>query len=218
MGKLATTPQKAQADQGLPAVGTQTYLREIYIKEVYGREKDITAKYMEKGLLCEEDALGLLGKFDGGKLYIKNKDKFENDFIKGTPDNVQGKVRDTKTSWGIYSFFNSKMTKDYEWQLRAYMALTGLAEGELDYCLVNTPDHLVFDEQQRLKWKMGVIDADNDQDYIEACREIEKFHNFDDIPIEKKVRKFFLKRDEEKEEWLYQRIKESREYLKNLKL
>lgn len=220
LGKLMTTAQKKEKEAGLPSKTTQSYLKEIYIEEVYGRRKDITSKYLEKGLLCEEDALGLLGQYDGGKLYIKNKDYFKNDFIKGTPDNTQGRVRDTKAPFTIHTFFSGELSKDYEWQLRGYMELTGLKElpAELAYCLVDTPPHILYDEQQRLKWKMGVIDEDNDQDYIEACKEIEKSGTFDDIPVEKKVRKYFVEHDDEKIKELYQRIEECRNFLNNINL
>lgn len=193
---------------------TRTYLDEIFIAEMYGRKKDITTKYMEKGLLCEEDALELLGRVEG-QLLLKNKDKYENKWIVGTPDNTTKKVRDTKASWDIFTFFKSGMTTDYEWQLRGYMWLTELEESTLAYCLVDTPQHLIYEECKRLAWRTGVIDWEVDEEFQKKCEEIEKNMTFADIPDNERVRQIHLKRDLDKEKELQDRIKLCRAYLNN---
>jgi len=206
---------KAEKEAGELSKTTKTYLRELWIKEVFGREKDIMNKYLEKGLLVEEDALELVGDVHN-TIYVKNKDYFQNPFIKGTPDYCKDKVIDTKASWSIYTFFESELSKDYYWQLQGYMQLTDHKEAILAYCLVDTPEHLIYEECNRLKWKMGVIDPDNDKEYQEACEKIEKSMTFGDIPKEKRVREFSVERNNEDLAKLEVKIVKCREYLNSL--
>ena len=194
---------------------TKSYLLEIFIEQVYGRKKDLTNKYLEKGLLCEEDSLQLLSDYKG-KFLLKNKERFNNEFITGEPDYVGDIIIDTKSSWDLFTFHKAELTKNYEWQLRGYMALKGIEKAELAYCLVDAPLHLILDEQRRLSYKMGVIDTDTDEAYLEAAEQIEKNLTFSDIPTKEKVKIFEVQRDEKSEKELYERIKLCRDYLNKL--
>jgi len=52
---------------------TKKYLREVMIYEKYGRKKDISNKYIEKGLAVEEDAITLYSRFT--KVFYKKNEK-----------------------------------------------------------------------------------------------------------------------------------------------
>lgn len=216
LGKLMVDPKTKKAKEaGELSQTTKTYLNEIFIKEYYGREKDISNKYIEKGLLVEEDALDLLSKNDE-TIYLKNKEHFSNDLITGTPDHCKLKLIDTKASWDIYTFFKAELTSLYYLQLQGYMFLTGHVKADLTYCLVNTPEHLIFEEQERLKWKMKVIDAETNEDYIEACEKIEKAMIFDDIPMKQRIKTFTIERNDADLRRLEERILRCRTYLNEL--
>lgn len=216
LGKLMTDPKsKKDKEEGNLSETTKSYLLEIFIKEVYGRKKDITNRYLEKGLLMEEDALELIGNVHN-TIYIKNKETFSNDLIKGTPDYCKKKLIDTKSSWDIFTFFKVVVSKEYYWQLQGYMWLTGHEESILAYCLVDTPEHQIYKEQNSLAYNLGVIDRDNDKHYLEACAEIEKLSIYSDIPDKERVREFPVKRNEEDLERLKERIPKWREYLNSL--
>jgi len=86
VGYLMTEPvTKADKEAGILSKTAKSHLIEIYIREKYGRTKDVQTKQMRKGVEVEEEAIDLLGEFLGRKLG-KNTERFTNDFITGHPD------------------------------------------------------------------------------------------------------------------------------------
>jgi len=216
IGKLMTEPKlKADKEAGNLSETTKTFLMEVFIQQKYGRKKDISNKYIEKGLLVENDAIKLYSRYKFNE-YQKNEELFKNDFLLGTPDIVSDDIIDIKSSWDIFTFF-SNLNKDvdsaYYWQLQAYLALTGKESAKLAYCLVNTPETLVNDEKRKLMYKMNVA-TDENPEYLQACDEIDLNMNFDDIP--NRVIEFEVKRNDEDIEKMYSKIKKARIYLTEL--
>lgn len=193
----------------------KTHLVDVFVSNKYGRNTDVVNKFTTKGLLVEEDSLTLYSRYKKN-FFLKNEEHFSNEFIKGTPDIIDGEmIIDVKSSWDIYTFFRNtgaKLNKNYYWQLQGYMALTDKKYSTLAYCLVNTPDALINDEKRRLMYKMNVID-DVDKTYQEACEQLDKLMVYDDIPLTEKVIEIEVKRNEEDIERLYQRVKDCREYM-----
>lgn len=195
----------------------KTFLKELYIEKVYGIKKEISSKYIEKGLMVEDSAIALYSSLNGG-FYFKNDEWFKNDFISGTPDIVSDElVIDIKSSWSPHSmpFKDDSIKKDYYYQLMGYMALTGLKKAKLAYVLIDTPNQLVEDEKRRLSWQMGAT-SDLSPEYLEACLELDKQHDFSHIPIEKRVVEFDIEYDEKVVEEIYKRVQECRTYLNSL--
>lgn len=219
---LIMTDSRTKDDMGETC---KAHLLECFIEKKYGRTKDVTNKFIEKGLLAEEDSIDLYTLVKD-KLFIKNTDQLQNDFFVGTPDLFEGEtiqtasvIIDLKTSWNIFTFFqcmHKAIDKKYFWQLQAYMDMTGAKEGRLVYCLVNTPFKLVEDEKKKLTWTMGVIDTEADEAYIEACKRIDLNSNYDDIPIEEKYVEFIIPRDDEAIEKAHERVKFCRTFLNKL--
>lgn len=168
--------RKKEGKDELPP-GCITHLEDIFRSQFWGRKRFLYNKYLEKGTIVEEDNLELLSKVDGVP-YWKNDQQFENDYIMGCPDNVQGKVRDMKSNFDMDTFDKAEMTTLYEWQVKGYMWLTGIEEGELCYGLVNTPYHLIEKEKNSLFYAMGRPD-DLDPKKIEAECQLERNMIFD---------------------------------------
>ncbi len=213
---LIMTDGKKKEELGETA---KSHLIECYVSKKYGRKKDLTNKFIEKGLLAEEDSFDLYTLVKD-KLFIKNEKTFQNDFFTGTPDIVDGNlVIDIKTSWDIFTFFaviGKPINKMYYWQLQAYMDLTGTNEAKLVYCLVNTPFKLIEDQKKKLMWTMGVIDHDADDAYLKACEQVDKNSIFDDIAIESKYIEFSIKRDQFAIDKAHERVKFCRKFLNEL--
>ena len=120
LSKLMTNPKlEADIEAGNLSETTKTYLLEVYISEKYNRDKNVTSKYMEKGLLVEEDSITLYSRVMK-KFFKKNESKLSNEFIKGTPDLYTGLeiteadlVIDIKSSWDIFSSSVEEL-KDYQ--------------------------------------------------------------------------------------------------------
>jgi len=217
LGKLMTNGR----GKGTMGEACKSLLREIYLKEKYGREEVVFSKYMEKGNICEDDSMDLLSEVVGSKLF-KNKKTFENEFVIGTPDNVTDRVIDVKTSWSLKTFFETKQftevikaNKDYYWQLMGYMWLTGKERATVAYCLVDTPDELIQDELNRLQYQLRIFNTE-DVAYKAAAAQVEINHRFKDIPAVERVHCIDMEYDPEAVEQIKSRAIEARQYLNSL--
>lgn len=219
IGHLMTEPRsKAAREAGELSETAKTHLVDIFVSERYGRNTDIHNKYVEKGLAVEEDSITLYSRVKK-QFFKKNEEHLSNDYIKGTPDLFMGDdirsasvVIDIKSSWDIYTFTRAKVSEinsGYWWQLQAYMALTGAKVAKLAYCLVNTPETLIIDEQRKLFYRMGAVTMEN-PDYIAACEELEKAMTFDDIPMEERVHEFSIERDDAAIDAMYSKVLKAR--------
>lgn len=116
----------------------KTYLLEWYAQSF----EDIPSKYMAKGILMEDAAIDYMATQLGYEQASKNINIYQNDWMIGTPDVIIGEtVIDLKCSWNKKTLIESanSLNTDYEWQLRAYMWLTGCTEAILFYALMDTP-------------------------------------------------------------------------------
>jgi hypothetical protein len=224
---------------------TKNYLQELHLEVLFKRSNELRSKYLDKGIQVEQKSLTLYSQ-TSGKPFYKNKQRFNNEFITGEPDNVSGIVRDIKSSWDFstFPFYDTSVPNSiYEWQLLGYMALTNLKEAELVYCLVDTPFKIIDDEVRRLDWKENVMTNEGDikkdkQQLVvelvssklytlkgleEFCQQssninVEWFTNFREVPEDLRVKAFTVSADEEKIKSLYAQIEKCREYLNDLSL
>lgn len=141
--------------------GAKTYLEELVWEDLTGRSKNITAKYLDKGIMCEQESFDLYCDVTQ-TLFEKNKERKSNKLFTGEPDNTQDAIiRDIKSSWEYSTFpLREREIKNerYKWQLQAYMNLWGYKSAQLIYCLVDTPYRLIDDEIRRLDWKQNILD------------------------------------------------------------
>lgn len=194
---------------------TKSKLSEIWIEEVYGRKNyDTKNKYTEKGIECESDSLTLIEQVTGN-VYFKNKLELENDFIKGTPD-VKTPLIDVKTAWNIFTFKDvdeKKALKRYCYQLLGYMWLTESDKGSLAFTLINTPEHIMYDELRLKAYKYPEIDQSE-----EVMEQFKKNYIFDDIPAEQRLKIFEVARNDEDIAEIEKRVTLWREFLKEQSL
>jgi hypothetical protein len=199
---------------------TKSYVETMWLEKEFGFKKDVLTDEMLKGLLCEQDSVGLVKKVLGGEFRIKNTQRFRNEFIEGTPDVILKKedfIEDVKSSFDLSTFVGSSLTSGYEWQGQGYMWLTGKTKYRLIYCLVKTPEEIII--EQKKKWYFKFNCDENNPHYQSACIQID--HNndlIDHLPLEKRIRVFEFAFDPQKIELLKKKIIASREYYKTLKL
>lgn len=196
---------------------TKSCLREIWIKEVFGREKfDTKNKYVDKGTACESDSLDLI-KTVTGKTYFKNQEKLENDWICGTPDVItRDSVIDVKTSWDIWTYASvtvESAKKDYYYQMMGYMWLTHKALCDLVYCLVDTPEEIVNSEMYKLSFRYPEIGINDEGD-----AKYKKNYLFSDIDPKLRMKSFSFQINMDEIEELKVKIQQCREYLNTLSL
>jgi hypothetical protein len=174
--KLGELKAKRDAPDEL-SKGAKSYLDEVFRDLFWKRKRFLANKYLEKGNFQEQNALDLLSKVDNA-FYSKNDEYFENEYVCGTPDNVDKIVRDTKCSFDLESFENSDITTLYESQIKAYCWLTNLNKGQLVYCCVNNPVHQILNEKTRMFYQAGNPDDDNES-WIKAIQQLERNMVFD---------------------------------------
>jgi hypothetical protein len=166
--------------------------------EYFGVRERISSKYMTKGIECEQQSIDLLNEseFRLSKPYVKNDERKSNEWITGECDIYDADsrlIRDIKTSWSMYTFpLFATDASDYEWQMRGYMMLWDCDTASVDYCLVDTPEHLIGYEQREI-------------------------HIVSHLPVDKRVKSFVFERDLEKEERIKARGEQLREYYFKLK-
>ena len=194
--KLAMTEARAK-NAGLSESAKKVVEDEIRALYFGVREK-ISNKFMQKGIDCEQTSIDLLNnvEFRLSKPYVKNTERRSNEWITGECDIYDPDtklIRDIKTSWSLATFpLFATNADDYEWQMRGYMMLWDCEEASVDYCLVDTPEHLIGYEQREL-------------------------HIVSHIEPEKRVKSFVYKRDLEKEGRIKERCEQLKEYYSKLK-
>lgn len=190
IGKMMTEPKTKS--EGLLSVGAKTYIRELAAQEILGIDFQVSSKPMTKGIECEDRGIKLLNDVRGIWL-VKNKERRTLNGITGECDlfdaeNNRG--HDIKCSWSAATFPILSMDcedKIYEWQMRAYMMLWNASEWSVDYCLVDTPEHLIGYEPPEM-------------------------HSFWHIPENHRVTSWKLERDMEKEKRMIEKVGQAREY------
>lgn len=193
----------------------QTVVEEQLLKDVFGINREFWSKETDKGNECEQDSIDLLKKVGALFGIEKNEEKFENDFLRGTPDVLGDEpVIDVKTPWSgsTFPWFAQELPdKAYEWQLRGYMALTGRRVGYIAYCLTNATEEIIQDEIRRTAWREKLIDPTDEQlDEIET--RVRWQMEFDHVPDALRVKLFKVEHDEKAEQSIRDRVELCREY------
>jgi hypothetical protein len=176
-GKLMT---KARKKDEVLSQTTKTYLDEYMKSELYGVQKQIKSKYLDKGNKNEDEAIDYLISNLDVPFAIKNEETFEDEYFKGTPDIIIDEVvYDTKCSWDCFSFplFDTEITnKDYFAQLQVYMHLTVCKKAVLAYVLTNTPEELTWEEKHDYsnldsKLRIKTFEIDYDEEFIKNLQQ-----------------------------------------------
>ena len=163
-------------------------------QHLYNKRKVIHNKYLEKGIICEDESINMLSDLHD-TTFFKNENKYCNGLIKGIPDIIHlNSVRDVKTCWDLITFLEKAITpieKAYYWQLQGYMMLTNKNIAYLDYCLVNTPHELL------------------------GYYENPENHNFDNMTTEEKVFTITVERNDDDIEKIADRVDLCRSWIEN---
>ena len=151
----------AKAKSEILSETAKSYIKKKAKEHYFGFSSSITTKPMIKGKDWEEESIALVNQVRGS-FYIKNKERFENEFLTGEPDIILDDcIIDIKTSWSLETWPATPgegVNKDYMWQLFAYCWLLDKTEGELIYCMIDTDDLLLGDWDNRSIHKVSHID------------------------------------------------------------
>jgi hypothetical protein len=204
--------------------GCKSLLARLYAAEKYGKWslfKDRGNKYTSKGKDAEEDSIALVSALDR-RAYIKNDVRIDNDYVSGVPDIIVGDsydsiryVIDVKTPYDMETFIcnlGKPLCLQYQWQMQTYIWLTGAERGEVSFCLVNSPAHIIRSEEYRLMERMGVV-TEEDPTFVAARIQLINNLTFDDMPLEDRRIRYIVERDDEAHTRIAKRVEKCREYL-----
>lgn len=176
--------------------GAKTYCQEWVKERLYGRFKQFTSKYTEKGNECENAGIKMVADHMGYGLVFKNEITYSDDHIIGTPDlDLAEIIEDIKCSWDCFTFPLFDMTlpdKDYFYQGQGYMALRNKSRFAVNYCLIDTPTHLIDREAFYLSKQAGHDEVDMDL-YDEVFA---RMTYGADIPERLRLKRFEFDRDD----------------------
>ncbi len=201
--------------------GAKTYIREVFLRTAYGYQSVEQGKAQIKGIEQETEALALYAKVKGLRVAFKNPVRQTKGYLTGEADLVvDDLVVDVKTSWDAKTFINADLSKQYEYQLRAYMLLYDLPRAELAYCLVDHPPELLQDEIRKALWQHNILDeaTPEGQEIAQAVIDRFQFSHREDMPPELRVKTYQLERDTEKEALLLEGVDMALEYYAGLTL
>lgn len=173
--------------------GAITILDKMVSQKLIGwQDAELDFFTLGKGIQCECDSIDLYNEVKD-TLYIKNAERVTSGLLTGECDLIdkdESIVIDIKTAYSKKTYpLMLKMSKLYEWQLRAYMHLYNVDNAELAYCLVNTPPHLI------------------------VKKDPENWHVVDDVPLKLRVSSLMIHRDLEKEQQLLNRLELCSQYI-----
>lgn len=218
LGKIMTSPREKGEVLSKTA---KSYVEELFLEREYGIKKQFSSRYTDKGIQMERHGIALANTvLDWGlsEEYILEggQEDFENDFITGHTDICTSTLlADIKCPFDgtTFPFFAEEIpNNDYVYQLQGYMWLTGHDRAELVYCLVNTPEQIVEDEIRREHWNHKEIDY-NEQ----IAAEVYARHTFDHLPVERRIKRFVVERNEAIIDKIKEKVLLCRDYYETLK-
>lgn len=179
LGKIMTEPKDKKE---VLSVGAKTYLNQLAKESVYEYRPIIKSKYLDKGIICEDEAIRLYNEVHFTDL-VKNTERRNNGLITGECDLYIPEKRgiDIKCSWSLDTFpvlTEDCHDKEYEWQCRGYMMLFNVPVWDVAYCLVSTPDELIWEGEEDLHYV----------DHIDPVMRITTIRYDRDLALEDKIK------------------------------
>lgn len=210
VGKLMASPEK----NILPAGAITELDKMVSQKLIKWQDAEFDFFTTEKGKICENESIEIYNEVNDS-FYVKNVERIYKNantgliidhdtgliFDKSQPvltgecdilDKANSLVIDIKTAYSKKTYpFNLKISKLYEWQLRAYMYLYDVSNAELAYVLVDTPHDLI------------------------SNKDPEHWHFMQDVPLDFRVSSLRIERDKEKEKQMLNRLELSSKYIQD---
>jgi hypothetical protein len=153
-----------------------SYIREVWMRNTFGYDEPLVSNEILKGLMVEDEVIGVMTRRINGGFRTKNDEQFENEYFTGTPDVIiPGVVEDAKSSWTLRTFIETRRPDPlYYAQGQVYMDLTGCEKFRLCHVLVDTPKELVDEEKKRLYFRFN-CDEENPI-YQELIKKVDAMH------------------------------------------
>jgi hypothetical protein len=221
----ASTLKKLKKKQDTPEELTQSckdFLVRTYAIEKYYSGRGLMPSRILKGSQVESQAMDLFIESEGGVHYNRKRKLIKNGYITGVADLYDGttpesssEIVEIKSSWNIFSFLtsvNKPLKRSIYWQLQGYLSLTNAKVATVAFCLVNTPDAIIEAERKRVEDNRKMFEDDEER-HLATLEELAVRMKFDDIPVNERVLKFTVNRNEDDINRIPARVEMCRQYL-----
>jgi hypothetical protein len=188
-----------------------SYIRDVWMHNEFGYEEPLVSNEILKGLMVEDEAIGIMTRQINGGFRVKNDEQFENEYFTGCPDVIiPGVVEDAKASWTLRTYVETRRPDPlYYAQGQVYMDLTGCEKFRLCHVLVDTPDELVLEEKKRLYFRFN-CDEENPT-YQELIKKVDAMHKISHkIPEGDRIKVFEFDRNDKYIDTLRLRVEQAR--------
>jgi len=196
-----------------------SHIRNVWLLNEFGYDEPIVSNEMLKGILCEDEAIGVLSRQFPGGFRLKNEELFENEWFTGTPDVIEADVvNDVKCSWSLRTFMEAqKPDPIYYAQGQVYMDLTGTKRFRLVHILLETPFELMEDERKRFYFRFNC--NEESPHYQRAILQLDAMNAaIKLIPEKQRVKCFEFDRDDRYLDKLIGRVEQARKVYASLSL
>lgn len=194
--------------------GAITYLQKWMKEQLYERKQEFTNQYVEKGKLCEPEAIQMLAQYIGYIDCIKNEQRAEDEYMTGECDlNMPDIIEEIKNSWDVFTFplFARELPDaKYYYQVQVYMNLYKKNKAAVNYCLINAPESLIDAEARKAAYAAGYSEVDMDL-YLQVRDKL----TYDNVPIEFRIKRFEIDRNDKVIEAIKERVLLCREYIES---
>lgn len=194
--------------------GAITYLQKWMKERIYERKHEFTNQYVEKGKLCEPEAIQLVAEYMGYADCKKNERPAEDEYMTGECDvEMTDIIEEIKNSWDAFTFplFAPELpdTK-YYFQAQVYMHLYNKKRAAINYCLINAPETMIDAEARRAAYQAGYSEVD-----LELYDQVRAKLTYDNIPVKFRIKRFEIERNDVVIETIQQRVILCREYIES---
>lgn len=183
--EIMATPKNGE----LISKGAQTHCRKWLHEQVYGVGKEAISKYIMKGNATEEESIRIMAEYFDLPL-VKNTVRYMDEEIEGEPDvEYKNIIYDAKSSWDHMTFpllYDHLPNKEYGDQMQGYMAITGADMAYVVYVLNDTPEELLSGQEPI---------------------------TYSDLPLSLRVKPFLVKRDDDRIDYIRNRVAACNEWL-----
>lgn len=193
----------------------KSFVEEAVLQYKYKRRKEIKSKYLEKGILVEQDSVDLLLDVTGN-FYEHRTERKTNEYFTGECDLIsEDCIVDIKSSFDLFTFHKADFKDLYYWQGQVYMELYDRPKFWLAYCLVDMPKTMFAKLSNDLMYKYD--DDHYNEKYVRELKQLTDncfFSELSENPIPKfeRVKVFESERNHEGMIELKKRVKAARKY------
>lgn len=200
----------------------KNYIIDCWLENEFGASEPVLTPEMQKGMICELEALDLLSRQLPGGFRVKNDERKTNEWFTGECDTIAGDwIEDVKCSWNLRTFVKVQRPDPlYYAQGQVYMDLWDKPYFRVVHVLLDTPDRylgdLLDEERRRIVFKLP--GGEDHPAYPIYEKQLHNLHKVSHIDESKRIKVFEFQRDDKYLDTLKLRVEQAQDVYRGMKL